>query len=246
MERIIECTDRIRKKTLILLDYDGTLTPIVQNPGEAILSEQTRALLSRISIKDGMMLGVISGRSLEDIKTLVGLSGIYYGGNHGLELEYPNGKTETLAEPQIPRKILEYEGKLKKTLSEFNGIHLENKKYSLTIHYRSLPREDEGAFRKKMGELAQTIDSEFRMGQNKKTYEIIPANANKGLIVSKIASLHPDFQPIYVGDDNTDEDAFMALGESGITVSVGERQSAAKYYAADTNEVFKLLTLLAA
>jgi trehalose-phosphatase len=82
---------RAKEATLILLflDYDGTLTPIAARPEMAVLSSPVREILKQISQHSLFKLAIITGRSLSDIRVLVGLENITYVGNHGLEIEWP-------------------------------------------------------------------------------------------------------------------------------------------------------------
>ena len=77
---------------LLLSDYDGTLTPIVSRPEEAVLSPEVRAKLRALADKSAFTIGIISGRSLAEIQVMVGLRGIYYSGNHGFEIAGPSLK----------------------------------------------------------------------------------------------------------------------------------------------------------
>ena len=85
-------TIRAASHILLLSDYDGTLTPIVSRPEEAILSPEVREKVSALSKSPTFSVGIISGRSLSEIRALVGIEGIYYAGNHGLEIEGPGLK----------------------------------------------------------------------------------------------------------------------------------------------------------
>ena len=77
---------------LLLSDYDGTLTPIVSRPEEAILSPEVRDKLCALTQKPTSSVGILSGRSLSELKSMVAIEGIYYAGNHGLEIEGPGLK----------------------------------------------------------------------------------------------------------------------------------------------------------
>ena len=77
------------KSILLFFDYDGTLTPIVDYPDKAIISEEVRNLLKDLSARPRCHIGIISGRTLNDVKKMVGLESIIYVGNHGLEIEGP-------------------------------------------------------------------------------------------------------------------------------------------------------------
>ena len=73
-------------RVLLVCDYDGTLTPIVARPETAILTEKTRCLLSILANMDRFVVGVISGRSLADLESMVAVPGLVYAGNDGLEI----------------------------------------------------------------------------------------------------------------------------------------------------------------
>src|SRR5438045_1187698 len=75
------------KKIILFLDYDGTLTPIAESPSQAILSQETKALIERFSNIPLFQVVIISGRRLVDLKHMVGLEGLVYIGNHGWEIE---------------------------------------------------------------------------------------------------------------------------------------------------------------
>ena len=123
------------KKVIFFLDYDGTLAPIKKKPGLARLDKGTRTLLSKLARSTCFSIFIISGRSLRDIKKLVGINGLYYVGNHGIELEGPHLKyinREACAlRPFMQRAYRTLKEKLK-----IKGIILENKVYTLSLHYR--------------------------------------------------------------------------------------------------------------
>ena len=83
---------RTASHILLLSDYDGTLSPIASRPEEAILPPEVREQLYALTKKPAFRVGIISGRSLSEVKALVGIEGIYYAGNHGLEMEGPGLK----------------------------------------------------------------------------------------------------------------------------------------------------------
>lgn len=86
----------VNKHIFLFLDYDGTLTPIVDYPDKAVISEEVRNLLKDLSAKPRCHVGVISGRALNDVKKMVDLEDIVYVGNHGLEIEGPKIKFSRL------------------------------------------------------------------------------------------------------------------------------------------------------
>ena len=79
------------KRLCLLLDYDGTLAPIASHPDLTVLPEETKAVLERLCKIPDVFMGIITGRSIPDIKQKVGIPGITYAGNHGLDIVHPDG-----------------------------------------------------------------------------------------------------------------------------------------------------------
>ncbi len=118
------------------LDFDGTLAPIVAEPELACMAPETRATLEELSRREGILVCVVSGRSLADIKSRVGLPGLVYSGNHGLEIE-----SESL------RFVHPEAGRCRTAIEDINrrlaglpllipGVQLQHKGLSTTVHYR--------------------------------------------------------------------------------------------------------------
>jgi len=239
-------------KLLLFLDYDGTLTPIVAKPHLAKLTRSRRAFLKKISRNPEVILTVVSGRQLKDLKKLVGLSGIYYAGNHGFEMIGPKTKTiHPKAKAAIPvlRKI---KAELIKRLKGIKGVLVEDKKLTLSLHYRLVKTPQV----KKVSRIFKQIvkpyikSKKIRITSGKKVFEVRPnVNWNKGQAVlwflKKLAQGKKAL-PVYIGDDTTDEDAFKALKKRGLTIRVGKQKgSAAKYFIKNVDQVYKLLRILA-
>ncbi len=246
------------KYKLILFDYDGTLTEIVDQPEDAILVEQTRMKLKALAKKHGVVLGIVSGRSLTDIKERVDIEGIIYAGNHGLEIEGPGIRfIHPLAE-EIQSFIRVIALVLKKTLGRVKGVIVEDKGLTLSIHYRMV---EEGNIDTVDNILENAVDTARRLGKikitkGKKVHEVRPAISwHKGKAVQMIIEnyLHvPHRQnliPVYLGDDLTDEDAFREIKrQDGISIYVGEDNpgSAAQYYLRSPDEVGKFISEITA
>jgi trehalose 6-phosphate phosphatase len=231
------------------LDYDGTLTPIVARPGMARLSQKQREILLELSQQRNVRIGVISGRTLEDVKKCVGIPGIIYAGNHGLELERSKTKRVHPAAIAFRHVIRTLIPRLELAYAFLPEILIENKTFSVSVHFRQLS-EDRIEFAK-MILLRETGDllskSKIVLAEGKKVWEIRPPTEwNKGrTVLWLLGNLSGHGQraalPVYIGDDVTDEDAFKAIGDRGITIRVTEdpsEPSTAQYHLHSPDEVY--------
>lgn len=242
-------------QTMLLLDYDGTLTPIVERPEDAHLTEDTRGLLRQLAGVPSLLVGVISGRSLEDLKGRVGVDGLIYVGNHGFEIESPQFKyTHPAAEAARP--VLEMiRNFLVRATGQIEGVLLEDKGLSLSLHYRLVREEDLPELREIMDKaMAGAVTRGLvRITSGKKVYEFRPAVPwDKGKAVRFLMKSYQKggrqsgMLVVYLGDDTTDEDAFRVVRRYGHGVSVhvgGDRpDSAAEYWVKSVHEVFLFLS----
>jgi len=244
--------DSLKDKLIFLfLDYDGTLTPIVQSPDKAIISKKTMEILRRLLKNPHCRVAIISGRALKDIKNKIGLEGIIYAGNHGLEIDGPKIKFKAPVPSGYMAILKKIKAILKKKLSKIRGVIIEDKGLTLSVHYRLVDIKDAGLVKTIFHEtLAHYIvNNKIKIKPGKKVLEIRPPlEWDKGKIVLwLLARLKFDlgkepYIPIYIGDDITDEDAFKALKNAGLTVFVGDPGSSrAKYYLKNTQEVTEFL-----
>jgi len=239
------------KFIFLFLDYDGTLTPIVQSPDKAIIPRKTMEILRGLSKIPHCKVAVISGRALKDIKNKIGLEGIIYAGNHGLEIDGPKIKFKTPVSPGYMAILKKIKAVLKKKLSKIKGVIVEDKGLTLSVHYRLVDTKDAGLVKTIFHEALThyIVSNKIKIRYGKKVLEIRPSlEWDKGKIVLwllarlKFSLGKEPCVPIYIGDDITDEDAFRALKNTGLTVFVGNPGSShAKYYLKNTQEVAEFL-----
>ncbi len=249
--------DKIKsaKQILLLLDYDGTLTPIVKRPESAFLSPQIRDCLQELTSNPSLTLGIISGRALNDLRSKVGIDNALYAGNHGLEIE---GHNISFVSPEAVRAIplLHSLGQdISLALADIEGAWIEDKKLTLSLHYRLV---DEAQCNR-LNEIFNEITREhlaydrIRITSNKKTFDIRPVvNWDKGKAIEFInKTLFPKDQPflLVTGDDKTDYDAFRVVNTAqGISVFVGDAniKSPARYFLQSPDEVHEMLLMIQA
>ena len=244
--------DSLKDKFIFLfLDYDGTLTPIAESPDKAVIPAKTMEILKGLSKNPRCRVAVISGRALKDIKNKIGLEGIIYAGNHGLEIESPKIKFRAPVPVAYKAALKKIRAILKKKLSEIKGAVVEDKGITLSVHYRLVDAKDVWLVKTIFHEvLAHYIVSDkVKIRAGKKVLEIRPPMEwDKGKIVLwllarlKFILGEEPCIPIYIGDDITDEDAFKALKGRGLTVFVGDSgKTHAEYYLENTQEVTEFL-----
>jgi alpha,alpha-trehalase len=235
----------------LLFDFDGTITPIVERPDFASLSQEITELLKILARR--YKIGVISGRSLAEIKRLVGLKGIYYSGNHGLEISGPGLKLVKLQTKRARSLITDVCKKLSKELGGISGAIIKNKRLTASVHYRLVARGKIKSLKEIFEKTVKPyVDSgAVRVSHGKKVFEIMPnIDWDKGkavLWIMNVVDPEGKLVPVYIGDDRTDEDAFLALQKRGITILVSEKpkKSHAKFYLKNVDEVKEFLEKLA-
>lgn len=230
----------------ICLDYDGTLTPIVDRPELALLSAKMRRTLDRLS--GVATVAIISGRDLKDLRRLVSLDRLYYAGSHGFEIGGPSLSdapaehgTEYLPALDAAEKAL------KKRLAGIEGVLVERKHLSVAVHYRLVAEDDWPRVKTITDDVVQAHRG-LRRTLGKMVYDLQPdIDWHKGKAVrALLAALdldHDDVLAIYIGDDVTDEDAFLEMRDTGVGIVVkgAKRSTWASFSAADTGEVGDLL-----
>jgi len=240
----------------LFLDYDGTLSPIARTPAEARMSDKVKELLHKLSKLENWKMAIISGRSLSDISKRVGVKNIVYVGNHGFEIKGPKIKFKSPVSRSYRKVLKEIKAKLKRELSSFKGVFVEDKGYCLTLHYRLANENDISAITSKF--YFATFIDEFRRNiqtkSGKMTREIRPPFIwNKGMAalwllnqqLSVMKGKDMRVMPVYIGDDLTDEDAFQVFRDRGLTIFVGKPKSTkARFYLKDSQEVEKFLEVV--
>jgi len=191
-------------------------------------------------------LAIISGRSLEDLREKVGVPGIIYVGNHGLEIENPAGIHKKKLSANRQREYNNIVQTLKESLKEIPGILLEDKGPILTVHFRNAPPEYFPGITQVLEETLEKWKDRWNIAYGKMVFEIRPkVDFNKGKAVQEILGRYatPGILPIYLGDDQTDEDAFRILKGKGITTFVGDSRLTlgADYYLKNSSEVLEFL-----
>lgn len=220
---------------LVAFDYDGTLAPIASTPAAARMRPSTRKLLTRVARAYPCV--VISGRRVHDLEARVRPVPVWHlVGDHGSE---PLGTQRATS-----AHVHEWVAELKRHVPRQRGLVFEQKRNTLTVHYRHA--RDKG----RLLELLATAIGHLRDARtlySPEAINILPANgANKGLALQQMCQAFACDTAIYVGDDESDEDAFASAGpEQLLSIRVGTKHpSAAQYRLRRQTDVDGLLELL--
>ena len=181
-DRIEKILARLKSAKCIFFffDYDGTLTPIVSHPEQAVLSEEIKILLMTLKKNPKFLLAIVSGRSLKDIRKLVGLKKIYYVGNHGLEIFTPRKGTKHIISEEIFQELSRIRNRLNSQLKDVDGIQLEDKGCILTLHYRNVDPQKVPPILMALKKEINNSGHPLCLGFGKMVFEIRPeSNINK-------------------------------------------------------------------
>lgn len=234
---------------VLLFDYDGTLTPIVEHPRLAVLDRKVRRLLARLANRPRIGLGILSGRQLEELERLVRLPGLCLAGTGGLELNLQGTRIEHPRALYAAALIERVAERLDEELKGHQGAWLETKRLGLAVHYRHLAEHLVAPLRTRVEELADAFPGELRIVEGPRAWEITPAwGWTKGTAVGMIlAHLGAGGeQLLYAGDSANDADAMEVVAAAGGTVlGIGPRApSLAQYRLPDHAALQTFLTCL--
>lgn len=226
----------------LLLDFDGTLVDLAATPDAITVPEYLGpALQSKAAALDGR-LALVSGRFVGDLRSHLPDSRLVMCGSHGAEIESPEGSSVATREtPRVPDAVME---SARAFVAGAGGVLLEEKALGLGLHYRDRPElaDDVRRFARQLA-----ADHDLHLREAKMLFELATTTANKGDGVRAIMA-QPPFEgsvPVFVGDDQTDEDGFAAVDElGGFGILVGElRETKARYRLLDVAAVHDWLEL---
>ncbi|KAL2901828.1 putative trehalose-phosphate phosphatase G [Bienertia sinuspersici] len=259
-EQIIDFAEG--KKIAVFLDYDGTLSPIVDDPDRALMSDDMRSAVRNVA--KYFPTAIISGRSRDKVYDLVGLAELHYAGSHGMDIMSPvhkvsdgssnscttdkQDKEVSLFQPasEFLPMIDEVFRTLVDTTKDIKGAKVENHKFCAAVHYRNVDEKNWPTIAQLVHDILKSYPR-LRLTHGRKVLEIRPViDWDKGkavefLLESLGLSNNDDVLPIYIGDDKTDEDAFKVLRKDnrgyGILVSPLPKETKAFYSLRDPSEV---------
>lgn len=237
---------------MLLLDIDGTLSPIAPRPADAVLPPRTQRVLDELARSPGVQVVAISGRSAEDARRLVALDDVWIIGNHGIEVLAPMGGTTVRADvAHFSEKIAAASSRIDEISRAHPGVILEDKRWTLSIHYRLAERRLIPELRGRVDAIA--ADLGLRVTHGKEVFEVRPpVEIDKGTaaveLAKQLGALDTGASLLCAGDDRTDEDMFRALRHAQprcvtvrVTDAAASHETAAEFFVADTEAMRALL-----
>lgn len=222
---------------LLCTDFDGTLAPITERPADARPLEANVRQLRRLRERAQVRVAVVSGRELADLRSRLGIGGITYAGNHGIEYDAGDSNEsgddeadgdETTVHPEARNCLAatrRVRDALQRTFRDDAEVDIEDKAWSVTVHYRRAADDRVPRLRDQIETLVQTVgDGRLDAIEAKRAVEVRPAiDWDKGACVDMLVDDVPaDYVPLYVGDDVSDRPGFRTVERrGGVSVGVG-------------------------
>ncbi|KAK7844095.1 putative trehalose-phosphate phosphatase j [Quercus suber] len=240
------------KQIVMFLDYDGTLSPIVEDPDRAFMSREMREVVRDVARY--FPTAIVSGRCRAKVYKFVRLAELYYAGSHGMDIKGPSKSRKCnkgnqavifqAATEFLPMIHEAHKALLEKTNS-IPGAKVENNKFCLSVHFRCVDEKRWAALAEQV-RLVISAYPKLKLTQGRKVLEIRPiikwdkGKALEFLLESLGYASSSDVFPVYIGDDQTDEDAFKVLRNRGqgfgILVSRVAKETSATYSLQEPSE----------
>lgn len=229
------------KQYCLFLDIDGTLSEFHIDPSQSFIPKSTLQTLQQLMDLNIPVIA-ITGRSVKVAAQLFSHLQLPIAGTHGLEIQIDQEKKLNTCVDETDISLLQHN--VHKTCIPYPQLLIENKDYSVAIHYREYPELAEVA--KKIAHDIQCMHPKFKINEGKYVFELLPAEADKGRAIQKILH-HFNFSnilPIFIGDDKTDESGFKIINHyHGVSIKVGEEQTQAHYRLKNVADVAHFLDL---
>lgn len=229
------------KQYCLFLDIDGTLSEFHIDPSQSFIPKTTLQTLQQLIDLDIAVIAM-TGRSVKVASQLFFPLQPPIAGTHGLEIQIDQETKLNTCVDQIDISLLQYN--VQKACLAYPQLLIENKDYSVAIHYRQYPELAEIA--KKIANDVQCMHPKFKINEGKYVFELLPAEADKGRAIQQILDHFnfPHVLPIFIGDDKTDESGFKIINHyHGVSIKVGEEQTQAHYRLKNVADVAHFLDL---
>jgi trehalose 6-phosphate synthase/phosphatase len=238
------------RRRLLILDYDGTLVPFANHPEQAEPPPVLIRLLTALAADSNNCVALVSGRQAENLERWFGsIEGMWLVAEHGAELKPPRSDSW---EPLRPQVSTDWKSTVMPILEHYvdriPGSFVEEKKYSLVLHYRMAEPEFSEWLANELVSMLEAMlaETELRASRGAKTIEVRPVWVNKGETLERLLAAQPDPDFLFAaGDDRTDEDLFERIRGEAWTVHVGTGPTHAAFAVPNFESIRRLLELFA-
>jgi trehalose 6-phosphate phosphatase len=231
--------DLARQRPLLLAsDYDGVLARLRDDPGSAVPEPGVADLLTRLAAVEGVTVALVSGRGVADLQATSGLTGPFrWVGSHGAEFDGPLSGDLAARRDQLVAALAPL-------VAAVPGARLEVKPAGAAVHVRTVPDRDAAARLLADAAAGPGADPALTSKPGKDVLELAVTDADKGSALLRLRAETGAVGVLYLGDDVTDEDGFTAIAPDGVSVKVGDGETAARFRVPDLDAVRDLLTRL--
>ena len=222
-------------RLLIACDYDGTLSPIVDDPSAAVPYAPAVAALIGLAELEDVGTAIISGRSRQTLATFVKTpQSVVLIGDHGAR--------SAVVDSEASHTVAAISEALSAVAADFDGAVVEPKSLGAAFHYRHVSDKDQASA------AARAVATRFgaRVIEGKQVVELVLGDGDKGAAIRSLQVRESYDGIVFFGDDVTDEDAFAVLGDVDVGVKIGDGPTLARYRVADPVEVAQSLEILMA
>ena len=226
-EAIARLVDAYRRgmRLALLFDYDGTLVPLAAHPRMAVFDRRARQRLEDLARLPFVYPGVLSGRSIDDLKHAVGIRGLYYSGTNGLELELDGVSIPPPDAEGAAFLVVTVAERVRHALAGFSGAWVEQKPLGLTVHYRGVTPDRLDLLRALVDRGVEPFEEKLCVVDGSMAVEITPDHGRtKGSALRTIVE-HLGGNcvvPLYAGDAPNDADALSAaVALGGVAIGIG-------------------------
>jgi len=215
-----EIRERLRanRRWAVFLDFDGTLVKLQSRPDDVSVPLGVKRVLQRLARNANVLVAIVSGRRLQNLRGLVGVESVRYFGLHGGEQE---GETASVS-PESALALEDAKQAAHRDLGAMPGIWIEDKGLAFSVHHRDANASESKSAGAALAGLLAPWEKSLHVLHGSRVWEVLPKEIpGKGAAVEQILSGFPaDTAVMYAGDDGTDEPAFAVL-ESQVTIRVG-------------------------
>ena len=233
----------VQQRLLCAFDFDGTLAPIVMRPEQARLPRDI--MLHLVALAAHAPIAIITGRSVDDIRERLGFAPDFIVGNHGIE-GVPGWEAHARRHQALSAAWMTQLSGALHGGAHHAGIEIEDKRYSLSVHYRMTPDPERSAIA--LREMFARMQPAPRIVAGKYVFNLVPQDAaNKGSALERLMAISGARSAVYVGDDVTDEDVFRLKRDDLLSVRVERAtHSAAEFFLERPDDILALLQELTA